>query len=74
MADVEIDQLIVQAPGLSAERGRQLAELIAAGLERARFAPTRWAEKVDVEWSPGGGASVEQLAAAIVVALLRQGA
>ena len=71
MADVEIDRLTLQVPGLPAEQGHRLAELVAAGLERARFAPKQSAAQVTVEL-PTSGASLEQLAASIVAGLRRQ--
>ena len=71
MADIEIDRLTLQVPGLPAEQGRRLAELVAAGLERARFAPKQSADKVTVAL-PSAAASLEQLAASIVEGLRRQ--
>jgi hypothetical protein len=71
MADVEIDRLTLQVPDLPAEQGHRLAELVAAGLARARFAPKQSIDKVNVEF-PSSGASLEQLAASIVAALRRQ--
>ncbi|HLA20235.1 MAG TPA: hypothetical protein VJZ74_02130 [Pseudolabrys sp.] len=71
MADVEIDRLTLRVPGLPAEQGHRLAELVAAGLERARFAPSQSVAKMTVEL-PSSGASLEQLAASIVAGLRRQ--
>ncbi len=71
MPDVEIDRLTLQVPGLPAEHGHRLAELVAAGLERTRFAPNRSADKVEVDLPISGG-SLEELATAIVTALRRQ--
>jgi hypothetical protein len=71
MAYVEIDRLTLRVPGMAAEQGHRLAELVVAGLERSRFAPKKSADKVKVEL-PSSGASVEQLAVLIVVALRRR--
>jgi len=73
MAEIEIDRLSLKVPGLPAEHGHRLAEMVAAGLARARFAPTRSADQVSVAvpaWP--AGASLEELAASIVDALRRQ--
>ena len=71
MPDVEINRLTLQVPGLPAEQGHRLAELVAAGLERERFAPQQSADKVQIDL-PSSGAGLEQLANAIVTALRRQ--
>jgi hypothetical protein len=73
MAGVEIDRLTLQVPGLPADQGYRLAEMVAAGLAKARWAPEQSASKVSVAVpaSPGG-ASLEQLAGSIVEALRRQ--
>jgi hypothetical protein len=68
---VEIDRLTLEMPGLSAEQGHRLAELVAAKLELARFAPVQSADKVKVELS-STGASLDELAALIVAGLRRQ--
>jgi len=71
MPSVEIDRLTLQVPGLPADRAHRLAEMVAAGLERARFAPKQSADKINIE-VPSGGASLDDLAASIVTALRRQ--
>lgn len=71
MPDVEIDRLSLQVPGLSPEQGHRLAELVAAALERERFAPRAPATRVKVELASAGG-GVEQLAVTIAAALRRQ--
>jgi hypothetical protein len=71
MPIVEIDRLTLQVPGLPVDQGHRLAEMVAAGLERARFAPKQSADKVKIEM-PSRGASLDELAASIVTALRRQ--
>lgn len=72
MADVEIDRLTLQVPGLPADQGHRLAEMVAAGLSRARWAPVQSAAQLKVDVSASPGASLDQLAASIVDALRRQ--
>ncbi len=71
MADVEIDRLTLQVPGLPAEQGHRLAEMVVAGLERARFAPAQPTGDVTIN-IVSSGTSLEQLAGSIVEALRRQ--
>ena len=73
MAGIEIDRLTLQVPGLPAEQGHRLAEMVAAGLAQARWGTAKPTEQmtVAVNVSPGTD-SLEQLAASIVDALRRQ--
>jgi hypothetical protein len=72
MANVEIERLSLQVPGLSMEQGRRLAEMVAARLAEARLAPVKGTDKVDVAVAaPGAGASLEQLTSAIVEQIRR---
>lgn len=73
MAGLEIDRLTLQVPGLPAEQGHRLAELVAAKLAQARWSAAQSTPQmtVTVNVSPGAG-SLEQLAASIVDELRRQ--
>jgi hypothetical protein len=72
MANVEIERLSLQVPGLSMEQGRRLAEMVAARLAEARLTPVNGTDKVDVAVAaPGAGASLEQLTSAIVEQIQR---
>ena len=72
MADIEIKRLTLQVPGLPADQGHRLAELVAAGLGKARFAPPAKTGDTNVEVTAPAGASLDELAGAIVTALRRQ--
>ena len=72
MADVEIERLTLQVPGLPADQGHRLAELVAAGLDKARFAPRANVGNAPVKVNAPAGTSLDQLASAIVTALRRQ--
>ena len=73
MAGLEIDRLTLQVPGLPAEQGHRLAEMVAAKLAQARWGAAQSASKMNVTVdAPPSGASLEQLAASIVDELRRQ--
>lgn len=73
MAGIEIDRLTLQVPGLPAEQGHRLAEMVAAGLARARWeaAQSKQQMNVTVNAWPGAG-SLDEIAASIVDALRRR--
>jgi hypothetical protein len=73
MSGVEIDRLALEVPGLPAEQGRRLAELIAVGLAQARWASAPSIDRLNVTVSswPSEG-SLEQLAGSIVAELRRR--
>jgi hypothetical protein len=73
MAGVEIDRLVLQVPGLAVDQGHRLAEKVAAGLDKARWAPAKSADKVEVAVPASPGETgLQQLADSIVAALRRQ--
>jgi hypothetical protein len=66
MADVEIERLSLQVPGLAPEQGRRLAEMVAKRLAEARLTPARNLDHVHIEMAARrDGESLEQLAGAI---------
>ncbi len=69
---VEIDKLALEMPGLSAEEGRRLAEMVAEGLggvEWPRSAP----DSIDAEIvAEPGSTGLEQMARMIVAEIRRQ--
>jgi hypothetical protein len=73
MADVAIDKLTLDVPGLTEESGQRLGALIAQKLGEARWMPTQGADKTKVAvTAPAGGAGLDALANAIVAELKRQ--
>jgi hypothetical protein len=71
MADVAIDKLTLDVPGLTEESGQRLGALIAQKLGEARWMPTQGADKTKVAVT-AGGAGLDALANAIVAELKRQ--
>jgi hypothetical protein len=75
MPDVEIGKLAIEVPGLTAEQGRRLAQLIVDGLGGIRWPDHAAASKdrasVTVAAEPGKMA-LEQLADTVVCEILRQ--
>jgi hypothetical protein len=73
MAGMQIDRLIVHAPGLSAAQGRQLALRIAAQLADAGGVPAAGdIPKLEVRAPDGWRADLPDLAQRIVDEALRQ--
>jgi hypothetical protein len=71
MADVEIDRLALEVPGLGPAQGRRLAELIAKKLSEARWVAAHGADRVEVAL-PAAGAGLEQIAGLIVDEMRRR--
>ena len=66
MANVEIERLSLEVPGLAPEQGRRLAEMVAKRLAEARLTPAQSVDRVNVAvTAPGGGGGLEQLAGLI---------
>lgn len=73
MAAVEIGRLTLELPGLALGQGHRLAELVAAGLAQARWAPAQGTDRLDVAVTAStDAASLDDLAALIVGELRRQ--
>jgi hypothetical protein len=73
MAALEIDRLTLQIPGLPAEQGHRLAEMVAMKLAQAHWGAAQSTPRMNATVdAPPAGASLEQLAAAIVDELRRQ--
>lgn len=73
MANVEIERLALEVPGLAPAHGHRLAEMVAKGLAAARWAPAQSADRVDVAVTASAqDASLEHLAGLIVRELRRQ--
>lgn len=75
MPRVEIDRLGIEVPGLTAEQGRRLAELVVDGLGGVQW-PDRVPQSsgnVSIAVDSGAGnRGLEEMAAAIVREILRQ--
>lgn len=73
MAEVRIERLALEVPGLAPADGHRLGEMVARRLARERWAPTRGADRVNVAvTAPTGNASLDELAGLIVDELKRQ--
>lgn len=73
MAGVEIERLALLVPGLPAEHGRRLVELVADRLAQVRWGSAQQFKRMDVTvtcWSTGE--SLEQLADSIATELRRR--
>jgi hypothetical protein len=73
MADIRIDRLALQAPGLTAADGRRLAFRVADGLAAAGAAGGgREVSALRLDLTAAPGAGVDALAEQIVAEVLRQ--
>lgn len=72
MADVDIERLSLEVPGIEPEQGRRLADMVAKRLAAAQLAPARSIERIDAAVAGPAGASFEQLAE-LIVAEIRRG-
>lgn len=71
MTGVQIERLTLDVPGLDAEQGRRLGEMVAQRLSEARWVPARSAGAIGIDVAHGGG-SLDQLASAIAAELQRR--
>jgi hypothetical protein len=75
MPRVEIDRLGIEVPGLTAEQGRRLAEMVVDGLGGVQWpdqAPQSSGKVSGTVDAGAGKAGLEEMAAAIVREILRQ--
>jgi hypothetical protein len=71
MAEVEIERLALEVPGLGPAQGRRLAELIAQRLSQARWTPAHGTDRIEVAVS-AAGASLDEIAKMIVDEMRRR--